>query len=65
MAISGYLVDLDGTVYVGERLLPGAARAIAALRTRGRKLLFVSNKPLCSRRDYAQKLTRLGIPTAE
>ncbi|HEU67868.1 MAG TPA: HAD-IIA family hydrolase [Candidatus Acetothermia bacterium] len=62
---SGYVLDLDGTVYRGEELIPGADEAIAALRTRGRKLLFVSNKPLCSRRDYAQKLTRLGIPTAE
>lgn len=62
--IHGYLLDLDGTVYRGEGLIPGADRAIAALRARGRKVLFLSNKPLASRRDYAAKLTRLGIPTS-
>ncbi|MBC7220292.1 HAD-IIA family hydrolase [Candidatus Bipolaricaulota bacterium] len=65
MPIAGYILDLDGTVYVGERLVPGADRAIAALRARGRRILFLSNKPLYSRRDYAQKLSCLGIPTCE
>lgn len=61
----GYLLDLDGTVYRGERLLRGADTAIDVLRSRGRRLLFVSNKPLHSRADYAEKLTRLGIPASE
>ncbi len=63
--IKGYLLDLDGTVYRGERLVPGAAEAVAELRRRGRRIVFLSNKPLYSRRDYAEKLTRLGIPTSE
>jgi arabinose operon protein AraL len=58
----GWLIDLDGTVYLGERLIPGADRAIAALRAGGRRVAFLSNKPLETRADYAQKLTRLGIP---
>jgi arabinose operon protein AraL len=58
----GFIFDLDGTVYLGERLLPGAARAIAALRQAGRRLCFLSNKPTASRDDYAAKLTRLGVP---
>jgi NagD protein len=60
----GWLFDLDGTVYRGESLLPGAAVTIAALRAAGRKVAFLSNKPLFTRADYAGKLTRLGIPTA-
>jgi NagD protein len=63
--MEGYLLDLDGTVYRGERLIPGADRAIAELKARGRRIVFLSNKPLHSRRDYAEKLTRLGIPTRE
>jgi len=62
MAIQGYLLDLDGTVYLGDRLIPGADRAIAELRRRGRRIVFLSNKPLYSRADYAEKLTRLGVP---
>jgi arabinose operon protein AraL len=57
----GWLFDLDGTVYVGERLLPGAADLIAALRGDGRRVAFLSNKPLETRADYARKLTRLGV----
>jgi arabinose operon protein AraL len=60
----GWLFDLDGTVYLGDRLLPGAAAAIAALRGDGRRLAFLTNKPLQTRADYAAKLTRLGIATA-
>jgi HAD superfamily hydrolase (TIGR01450 family) len=60
----GWLFDLDGTVYLGEALLPGADATIAALRAAGRRVAFLSNKPLYTRGDYAAKLTRLGIPTA-
>jgi HAD superfamily hydrolase (TIGR01450 family) len=59
----GWLFDLDGTVYLGEALVPGAAETIAALRADGRRVAFLSNKPLSTRADYAEKLTRLGIPT--
>jgi len=59
----GWLFDLDGTVYLGEILIPGAAETIAALRADGRRVAFLSNKPLSTRADYARKLTRLGIPT--
>jgi HAD superfamily hydrolase (TIGR01450 family) len=44
-------------------LLPGAGETIAALRSAGRRVAFLSNKPLYTRGDYAEKLTRLGIPT--
>jgi len=59
----GWLFDLDGTVYLGEALLPGAGETIGALRSAGRRVAFLSNKPLYTRGDYAEKLTRLGIPT--
>ena len=60
----GWLLDLDGTVYLGEQLIPGAAQAIAALRGAGRRVAFLSNKPLQTRDDYAAKLSRLGVPAA-
>jgi HAD superfamily hydrolase (TIGR01450 family) len=58
----GWLFDLDGTVYLGEALVPGAAETLAALRADGRRVAFLSNKPLQTRADYAAKLTRLGVP---
>ncbi|MGH7358578.1 MAG: HAD-IIA family hydrolase [Candidatus Rokuibacteriota bacterium] len=60
----GFIFDLDGTLYVGERLVPGARAAVLALRAAGRRVCFLSNKPIQSRADYAAKLTRLGIPAA-
>ena len=60
----GWLLDLDGTVYRGEALIPGADTTIAALRAAGRRVAFLSNKPLQTRADYAAKLTRLGVPAS-
>ena len=61
--INGFIFDLDGTVYLGEAALPGAVEGIAELRRRGKRVLFVSNKPLEPRASYAEKLTKLGVPT--
>lgn len=60
-AIEGYLLDLDGTCYLGSRAIPGAAEFIARCRRHGKRLLWVTNN--CSRRaeEYAAKLRRLGF----
>lgn len=58
----GYIFDLDGTVYLGERLIPGAGETVAALRARGARIVFLSNKPIQTREHYAAKLNRLGVP---
>ncbi|MFQ5520668.1 MAG: HAD-IIA family hydrolase [Candidatus Methylomirabilia bacterium] len=59
----GWLFDLDGTVYRGEELIPGAPEVIRTLREAGRRVVFLSNKPIQTREEYAKKLTRLGIRT--
>ena len=59
----GYLFDLDGTVYLGDQLLPGALELITTLRQLGRKTLFLTNNPTRDRQMYADKLERLGLPT--
>ena len=61
----GYVFDLDGTVYLGDALLPGAADAVARVRELGRRTVFLSNNPTQSRETYAYKLTGLGLPTDE
>ena len=63
LAVDGFVFDLDGTIYLGDAALPGSVEGIAELRRRGKRVLFVSNKPLEPREAYAAKLTRLGIPT--
>jgi NagD protein len=62
---AAYIFDLDGTVYLGDRLLPTAGEAITRLRQRGARTVFLSNNPTHTRAAYAAKLTRLGLPTPE
>lgn len=61
----GYIFDLDGTIYLGDSLLPGAKRLIEGLRAHGKRVVFLSNNPTRDPAMYAQKLTRLGLPTPE
>jgi NagD protein len=60
-AYDGYIFDLDGTVYLGDILLPGAADLFAQLRRAGRRVAFLSNNPTKNRAQYVAKLTKLGI----
>jgi len=62
---AGYVLDLDGTVYLGDELLPGAARALARIRRAGSRVVFLTNNPLRSPASYADRLRRLGVPAAE
>ena len=41
----GYVFDLDGTLYLGDRLLPGAAATVASIRDGGARVAFLTNKP--------------------
>jgi NagD protein len=58
-----YIFDLDGTIYLGDSLLPDARETIRGIRHRGKRCLFLSNNPTRTRADYAKKLCRLGLPT--
>jgi 4-nitrophenyl phosphatase len=57
-----YLLDMDGTFYLGDALLPGALEFIDVLRRQGRDYLFLTNNSSRSQDDYAAKITRLGLP---
>ncbi|MEI7769326.1 MAG: HAD family hydrolase, partial [Chloroflexales bacterium] len=57
----GYIFDLDGTVYLGDSLLPGAVDLFARLRRDGHRVAFLSNNPTKNRAQYVAKLTRMGI----
>ncbi len=60
----GYVFDLDGTIYLGDELLPGARRLILELRELGRRVVFLSNNPTKDPSMYAEKLTKLGLETS-
>jgi NagD protein len=63
MKYSAYIFDQDGTIYLGDHLLPGAAETVIALRESGKRTIFLSNNPTKTREQYAAKLSQLGIPT--
>lgn len=55
------IFDLDGTLYLGEGLIPGADNTVRKLRLSGVRVVFMTNKPIASPASYAKKLTLLGI----
>jgi len=59
----GYVFDLDGTIYLGDELLPGAKRLVLKLRELGKRVVFLSNNPTKDPEQYSEKLTRLGLST--
>ena len=59
----GYIFDLDGTIYLGSQLLPGAREVVLGLRERGARVVFVTNNPTRDPQMYARNLTDLGIAT--
>ena len=56
-----YVFDLDGTIYLGDALLPTVQVALERLRQRGIPVRFLSNNPTKSPTEYLAKLTRLGV----
>lgn len=61
MDYRGVVVDLDGTVYEGDALIPGVSDAIEALRDREFSVLFLTNNPTHTRESYAERLDAMGI----
>jgi 4-nitrophenyl phosphatase len=54
--------DLDGVIYRGDTPVPGAIPTLHHLTTAGHRLFFLTNNSTRSRRDYANKLIRMGYP---
>ena len=60
-----FLLDMDGTFYLGEELLEGSLDFIRALERTGRDYLFLTNNSSRDRGQYAEKFRRLGLPISE
>lgn len=61
-AIDAFIIDLDGTTYLGDHLIPGAALFFRRLRTAGKRYAFYTNNSSRSGDAYRRKLTGLGVP---
>ena len=60
----GFVFDLDGCVWTGEALVPGAAEVLAPLRSQGRAVTFLTNNSRARARTLQSKLDRLGVQAA-
>jgi len=60
----GFIFDLDGCVWTGDVLVPGAADVLALLRSQGRALTFLTNNSRARAATMQAKLERLGVQAA-
>lgn len=56
-----FLLDMDGTFYLGDALLEGSLNFLEALRRTNRKALFLTNNSSKDSRAYVEKLRRMGV----
>ncbi len=57
-------LDMDGTIYLGEKLIPGTIGFLSALRKKQINYYYLSNNSSRSKTDYVSKLEHLGIPAS-
>ncbi len=62
---AGFIIDMDGVIYHGNRLLPGVTDFIAWLESSGKKYLFLTNSSERTPKELHEKLKRLGIDIGE
>ena len=60
----GFICDMDGVIYHGNRLLPGVPEFVDWLQKENKKFLFLTNGSERSPRELQEKLQRLGIQVA-
>jgi HAD superfamily hydrolase (TIGR01450 family) len=57
-----WVLDLDGVVWLADKVIDGATAAVARLRSRGERVLFATNNSAVAVAGVETKLARLGIP---
>lgn len=60
-----FLLDMDGTFYLGDTLLPGALEFLARCRESGRRFAFLTNNSSRGKADYVARLRGFGAPVTE
>ncbi len=55
------LLDLDGTIYIGDKLIDGAKDALDFFRKNGKQLVFLTNNSSKTDEEYVKKLSALGV----
>ena len=61
----GFICDMDGVIYHGNNILPGAAAFIEWLKKEKKEFLFLTNNSNLTPRELHQKLLRMGLDVGE
>ncbi|HMJ72321.1 MAG TPA: HAD-IIA family hydrolase [Solirubrobacterales bacterium] len=61
----GFLIDLDGVVWIGREMVPGSAEALRSLLDSGKEIVFVTNNPGKPASAYGERLREAGISVAD
>jgi len=61
----GFICDMDGVIYHGNRVLPGVNEFIEWLKSNGKEYLFLTNNSGYTPRELKQKLARMGLDVSE
>ncbi|XP_071689762.1 phosphoglycolate phosphatase 2 [Rutidosis leptorrhynchoides] len=64
-SVDAFLFDCDGVIWKGDTLIDGVAQTLEMLRSKEKKLVFVTNNSSKSRKQYANKFQSLGISVTE
>ncbi|KAK9267449.1 hypothetical protein L1049_009875 [Liquidambar formosana] len=64
-SVDAFLFDCDGVIWKGDKLIDGVPQTLEMLRSKGKKLVFVTNNSTKSRRQYSEKFRSLGIAVSE
>ena len=59
--IKAVAFDLDGTLYLGNRLIDGVIDTLAAIRASGKRVCFLTNNSSSSRTQYTERLSEMGL----
>ncbi|MDF1618142.1 HAD-IIA family hydrolase [Petrocella sp. FN5] len=60
-----YLLDMDGTIFLGDVLIDGSKEFLEAIKSEGKRYIFLTNNSSKNKSTYVDKLTRLGIHVTE
>ena len=61
----GFICDMDGVIYHGNKILPGVAEFISWLQSEGKEFLFLTNNSGSTPKELQQKLARMGLDVPE
>ncbi|ABR47189.1 HAD-superfamily hydrolase, subfamily IIA [Alkaliphilus metalliredigens QYMF] len=60
-----YLLDMDGTIYLGDELIDGSKEFLETIKKQGKRYIFLTNNSSKSKETYVEKLNNLGIQASQ